>query len=59
MSPSETDGLPASLEFSGAGIEVARLDLPDYVLDEIARARFLAEYGEEDPKGPSTEPKAG
>jgi len=36
---------------------VAGLDLPDYLLDEFATARFLAEYGEADPKGPIKKPK--
>lgn len=50
------DGLPTSLEFSGAGIGVAGLELPDYLLDEFARARFFAEYGEADLKGPIKKP---
>lgn len=51
------DGLPASLEFTGAGIGVTGLELPDYLLEEFARARFFAEYGETDRKGPIKEPK--
>ncbi|HUV48313.1 MAG TPA: hypothetical protein VMX11_04995 [Actinomycetes bacterium] len=51
------DGLPANLEFAGDGIQVADLDLPDFVLEEFAGGRYLAEYGKADLKGPIRAPK--
>jgi hypothetical protein len=51
------DGLPANLEFSGDGIQVADLDLPDYVLEEFAGGHYLAEYGKATLKGPIKAPK--
>jgi hypothetical protein len=50
------DGLPANLEFTGGGIQVADLDLPDYVVEEFAGARYLAEYGKANLKGPIKAP---
>lgn len=50
------DGLPASLEVSGAGIGVAGLDLPDYLLEDFATARLLTEYGDADLRRPIKKP---
>jgi hypothetical protein len=52
------DGLPANLTFAGDRIQVADLDLPDYVLEEFAGARYVAEYGKATLKGPIKAPKS-
>ncbi len=51
------DGLPANLKFTGPGIQVADLDLSDYVIEELAGARYFAEYGKSTLKGPINAPK--
>ncbi|MEO8107793.1 MAG: hypothetical protein ABI720_10800 [Actinomycetes bacterium] len=49
-------GTPTSLEFSGSAVDLAGIDVADYVVDEIATASYLAEYGAAQLKGPITAP---
>lgn len=53
------EGFPVRLEFSGAGIAVAGLDLPAYLLADFATARSVTTYGEANLKEPIEKPTTG
>lgn len=50
------DGLPQTLQFTGTGIGRPEEGLPDYVVEELAGARYLVEYGDAKLDGPIKAP---
>ena len=52
------DGLPRTLKLEGSAIGTSEVDLPDYVLEELAQARDLATYEAVDLDQPNQVPRS-